>query len=70
VSLVEFGTDGVVEIASAHVLILRLAVVLRRGRAFAEDAEAHSEPNRGCLLFALAAYVVAAACACTPRPRP
>jgi hypothetical protein len=62
VSLVAFGTDRVIEIASAAVLIWRLVVVLRRGQAFAEDAEAHSEPNRGCLLFALAAYLVAAAC--------
>ena len=61
VSLTAFGIDSVIEIASATVLIWRLAVELRGGRAFAERAERVAARVAGGLLFALAAYVVASA---------
>lgn len=61
VSLLAFGIDSVIELASAGVLIWRLTVELRRGRAFAESAERLASRIAGGLLFALAAYVVIAA---------
>jgi len=61
VTLVAFGTDSVIELISAGVLIWRLTVELRRGRAFSEAAERTASRIGGALLFALAAYVIAAA---------
>lgn len=61
VSLLAFGIDSLIEIASAGVLIWRLAVELRQGRAFAEAAERTASRIAGALLLALAAWVVAAA---------
>lgn len=61
VSLLAFGIDRVIELASAAVLIWRLTVELRRGQAIAEAAERTASRIAGGLLFALAAYVVAAA---------
>ena len=61
VSLTAFGLDSVIELASAGVLIWRLAVELRQGRRFAESAERTASRIAGGLLFALAAYVIAAA---------
>ncbi len=61
VSLVAFGIDSVIELASAGVLIWRLTIELRRGRAFAEPAERAASRIAGSLLLALAAYVVASA---------
>ena len=61
VSLLAFGIDSLVELASAGVLIWRLAVELRRGQVFAESAERTASRIAGGLLFALAFYVVAAA---------
>ncbi|HUB45812.1 MAG TPA: cation transporter [Acetobacteraceae bacterium] len=61
VSLLAFGIDSVIELASAGVLIWRLTVELRRGQAFAETAEHVASRIAGGLLFALAAYVVIAA---------
>ncbi len=61
VSLLAFGIDSVIELASAFVLIWRLSVELRRGQEFAEDAERAASRIAGALLLALAAYVVAAA---------
>jgi divalent metal cation (Fe/Co/Zn/Cd) transporter len=61
VSLVAFGIDSLIELASAGVLIWRLTVELRNGEAFAESAERMASRIAGGLLFALAAYVVAAA---------
>lgn len=61
VSLLAFGIDSVIELASACVLIWRLAVELRRGQTFAESAERTASRIGGGLLFALAAYVVASA---------
>ena len=61
VSLIAFGVDSVIELASAGVLIWRLTVELRRGESFARAAERRASRIGGALLFALAAYVVAAA---------
>jgi divalent metal cation (Fe/Co/Zn/Cd) transporter len=59
--LVAFGIDSVIEIASACVLIWRLSVELRRGRAVSEAAERRASRIAGALLFVLALYVVAGA---------
>ena len=60
-TLVAFGIDSFIELASACVLVWRLNVELRRGEAFAERAEQTASKIGGGLLFALAAYVVAGA---------
>ncbi len=59
--LFAFGIDSVIELASAGLLLWRLSVELRRGREFSEAAERTAGRVGGALLFALAAYVVAAA---------
>ncbi len=59
--LTAFGLDSVIELASAGVLVWRLQVGLRRGQAFSEAAELTASRIAGALLFALAAYVTAAA---------
>ena len=61
ISLIAFGVDSLIELASAGVLIWRLNVELRRGQSFAEMAERTASRIGGALLFVLAAYVVAAA---------
>jgi divalent metal cation (Fe/Co/Zn/Cd) transporter len=61
ITLLAFGIDSVIELASAGVLIWRLTVELRRGHAFSADAERIASRIGGALLFALAAYVVASA---------
>lgn len=61
VSLLTFGIDSVIELASAGVVIWRLTVEFRRGEAFAEEIEHRASRIAGGLLFALAAYVVTAA---------
>ncbi len=61
VSLLAFGIDSLIELASAGVLIWRLTVELRRGQKFAERAERVASRIAGGLLLALAVYVVAAA---------
>jgi divalent metal cation (Fe/Co/Zn/Cd) transporter len=61
VSLLAFGIDSLIEIASAGVLIWRLTVELRYGQAFAESAERTASRIAGLLLFVLAVYVVTAA---------
>jgi divalent metal cation (Fe/Co/Zn/Cd) transporter len=61
ISLVAFGSDSVIEAISACVLLWRLNVELRHGRAFSEDAEHRASKISGGLLFALAAYVVLSA---------
>jgi divalent metal cation (Fe/Co/Zn/Cd) transporter len=58
VTLLAFGIDSVIELGSAGVLIWRLDVELRHGRAFAERAERRASRIGGALLFTLAAYVV------------
>ena len=39
ITLLAFGVDSLIELASAAVLIWRLRVELHRGEGFAEDAE-------------------------------
>jgi divalent metal cation (Fe/Co/Zn/Cd) transporter len=60
ITLLAFGIDSLIELASALVLIWRLTIELRRGQSFAEEAERKASRIGGALLFALAAYVVAA----------
>jgi divalent metal cation (Fe/Co/Zn/Cd) transporter len=59
--LLAFGHDSVIELASASVLMWRLSVELRHGQKFSETAERIASRIGGGLLFALAAYVTAAA---------
>ncbi len=61
ISLLAFGIDSLIELASAVVLLWRLKVELRRGGAIAEAAERAARRIAGGLLFALAAYVAAVA---------
>jgi divalent metal cation (Fe/Co/Zn/Cd) transporter len=61
ITLVAFGLDSVIELASAGVLIWRLSHELRFGRELCEEAERIARRTAGGLLFALAAYVVVAA---------
>jgi divalent metal cation (Fe/Co/Zn/Cd) transporter len=56
-----FGADSLIELASAIVLIWRLTVELRHGKAFSEATERRASRIAAALLFALAIYVVAAA---------
>ena len=60
-SLLAFGIDSVIELASAGILIWRLALELRQGQAFSEKAEHLAGRAAAALLFALALYVVASA---------
>jgi divalent metal cation (Fe/Co/Zn/Cd) transporter len=60
-TLMAFGIDSLIELASATVLVWRLNVELRHGQTFAETAERTASRIGGALLFALAAYVVASA---------
>lgn len=61
ITLVAFGLDSVIELASASVLIWRLSQELRFGREVSEVAERVARRIAGGLLFALAAYVIVAA---------
>ena len=60
-SLIAFGLDSLIELASACALIWRLNVELRHGRSMGEMAERTASRIGGALLFALAAYIMAAA---------
>jgi len=60
-TLMAFGLDSVIELASAGVLIWRLNVELRHGQGFSESAERNASRIGGALLFTLAAYIVAGA---------
>jgi divalent metal cation (Fe/Co/Zn/Cd) transporter len=60
-TLIAFGIDSLIELASACVLLWRLTVELRHGRVFAESAERTASRIGGAPLFALAAYVVVGA---------
>jgi len=60
-TLMAFGIDSLIELASAAVLVWRSNVELRHGQTFAETAERTASRIGGALLFALAAYVVASA---------
>jgi divalent metal cation (Fe/Co/Zn/Cd) transporter len=61
ISLTVFGLDSMIELTSAGVLIWRLSSGLRFRREVSEKAERIARQSCGGLLFALAAYVVAAA---------
>ena len=61
ISLTAFEVDSLIELASAGVLMWRLSVELRQVRAFSEHAERTASRIASGLLFALTAYVVAAA---------
>jgi divalent metal cation (Fe/Co/Zn/Cd) transporter len=60
-SLIAFGVDSLIELASAGVLLWRLNVEIRHGADFSETVELRASRIAGALLFALAAYVVASA---------
>ena len=60
-SLLAFGIDSFIELASAVVLMWRLSVELWRGRALAEKAERTASRIGGVLLLTLAAYVMVSA---------
>jgi divalent metal cation (Fe/Co/Zn/Cd) transporter len=60
-TLMAFGLDSAIELASAGVLIWRLTIELRHGQVFSERAERTASRIGGALLFALAAYIVAGA---------
>jgi divalent metal cation (Fe/Co/Zn/Cd) transporter len=60
-SLIAFGADSLIELASASVLLWRLDVEIRRGAEFPESVEQRASRIGGALLFVLAAYVVASA---------
>jgi len=60
-TLLAFGIDSLIELASAGVLVWRLTVELRHGRTFAESAERRAAQIGGALLCALAIYVVGGA---------
>jgi divalent metal cation (Fe/Co/Zn/Cd) transporter len=61
VSLIAFGLDSVIELASAGVLIWRLSSELKFGREIFVQAERTARYVAAGLLFSLAAYVAAAA---------
>jgi divalent metal cation (Fe/Co/Zn/Cd) transporter len=60
-TLLAFGVDSLIELASAGVLVWRLTVELRHGQTFAESAERRAARIGEALLFALAIYVVGGA---------
>jgi len=55
ITLLAFGIDSLIELASAVLLIWRLTVELKRGQSFAESAERAASRIGGILLFALSA---------------
>jgi hypothetical protein len=66
-TLMAFGLDSAIELASAGVLIWRLNVELRHGQGFSERAERTARRTGAVLLFTLALYIVGgAAGACGP----
>jgi divalent metal cation (Fe/Co/Zn/Cd) transporter len=60
-SLIAFGADSLIELASAGVLLWRLDVEMRRGGEFPERVERRASRIGGVLLFGLATYVVTSA---------
>ncbi len=57
-TLVAFGIDSIIELASAGVLMWRLTVEITQGREFSAVAERRASKIAGALLFALALYIV------------
>ncbi len=60
-SLIAYGADSLIELASAGVLLWRLNVEMRQGMEFSESIEQRASRIGGALLFVLAAYVGASA---------
>ena len=60
-SIIAFGIDSLIELASAAVLLWRLIAELHQHPALAEVAEQTARRIAGVLLFALAAYIVVGA---------
>ena len=60
-SLIAFGADSLIELASAGVLLWRLDVEMRRGAEFSEKVEGRASRIGAVLLLALAAYVLVSA---------
>ena len=60
-SLIAFGADSLIELASAGVLLWRHDVELRQGVEFPESVEHRASRVGGALLLVLAAYVVVSA---------
>jgi len=60
-SLIAFGADSLIELASAGVVLCRLNLEMRLGMEFPESVERRLSRIGGVLLFALAAYVIASA---------
>ena len=60
-SLIAFGADSLIELASAGVLLWRLDVEMRRGEEFPERVERGASRIGAALLFGLAAYVIVSA---------
>ena len=60
-SLIAFGADSLIELASAGVVLWRLNLEMRQGVTFRETVERRASRFAGALLFALAAYVIASA---------
>jgi hypothetical protein len=61
VTLLAFGLDSVIELASAGVLIWRLTVEMKHDQDFSEAAEERASKLAAALLFGLAIYVVVSA---------
>jgi len=60
-SLIAFGADSLIELASAGVLLWRLNVEMRRGDEFPDRVEQRASRISGVLLFILTGYVVLSA---------
>src|SRR6478752_6399029 len=60
-SLIAFGADSVIELASACVLLWRLRIEVGQGGQFPEAIEQRASKIAGSILFALAVYVVVSA---------
>ena len=61
VTLLAFGLDSIIELASAGVLIWRLTVEMKHDQDFSEAAEERASKLAAALLFGLAIYVVVSA---------
>ncbi len=60
-TLMAFGLDSIIELASAGVLMWRLTIELKAGVAFPESIEIRASKIAGALLFGLAIYVILSA---------
>ena len=60
-SLIAFGADSFIELASAGVLLWRLRIELQLGGRFSEEIERRASKIAGALLLTLGIYVVASA---------